>query len=132
MKKYRFTFFLREIKKRNIHNINKVNPERYTLKDDILPGYLFNYEIPERTITGSFKKNSYRHSIFGTGCGPTFHKEVKVDWRDTIYNMKVEKVRKKPGLYYKVSFSVQLTPKEAFIIGKELEDRYYQVFYKCL
>lgn len=66
--------------------------------------------------------------------GPYKWKEIEVDWRKTIYNIKVKRIKHaKPTWYsprYLVSFSVKLTSKEAYELGVTLEGRHYKVTYK--
>jgi len=126
MKKYRFSFLLRTLDKYDIGRLK--NRELYTLEHLLLNSYTLDYEISKRVIMGSFKKEE---GLFRHPCGPVIHKETEIDWRETIYNVKVEKVKTSNYYSFKVSFSVKLTPKEAYTIGTELKRKYGDVRWKC-
>lgn len=126
MKKYKFSFLLRTLNKWEIGRLKY--KESYTIEHKLLNGYTLDYEISKRVIIGSFKKEE---GLFRHPCGPVIYKEIEVDWRETIYNVKVEKVKTSNHYSFKVSFSVKLTPKEAHTIGTTLKEKYGDVRWKC-
>lgn len=70
-------------------------------------------------------------SLYSRGWGKNkiyFKKEVEVDWRNTIFNLKV--VIPKDSTWPRITFKVKLTPKEAYILGKAFEDSWKPHFYR--
>ena len=53
-----------------------------------------------------------------------FIESEKIDWRWTIYNFKVIKI-KSTNCGFKITFKVRLTPKEAFTLGESLKKMRY-------
>lgn len=98
----------------------------YYLKNELFASYDMDYSIEKRKKTKLF--------VEGFGKAKRYYKEeVEVDWRETIYNVKV--TIPKGMRWYIVTFKVKLTPKEAYLIGKSLEEgtlkqHFYNVSYK--
>ena len=77
-----------------------------------LTSYDLDYKIPEREKTELYKK------------GNTWIKKFdKIDWRCTIYNLKLIKL--KNSHLFKVTFKIKLSPREAYTIGKAISEMDY-------
>lgn len=88
-----------------------------------LENYLPNdYSISDRERVGKvwYMGRSKRNPVIET---------EKIDWRWTIYNLKVIKIKSK-RYWFKITFKVRLTPKEAFILGESLKEMHSDVSYK--
>ena len=107
----------------NTQEIQSKGWRDYYLKNTFLTVYDMEYSIPKRKRMELFTKWSKKHY---------YKKEVEIDWRDTIFNLKVIKIKKTN--WYKITFKVKLTSKEAYILGKAFEDswkiHFYNVSYK--
>lgn len=85
--------------------------------EDWLRTYELNYSISDRERVGKVWYMGHSKRDF------KIEKE-KIDWRWTIYNIKVIGIKSMKH-YFKISFKIRLTPKEAFILGKELKTLAY-------
>ena len=127
--KYRFKVFCQRVDVRDLQAKGYFD-FGYYLEKQFLSSYDLN-NIKDRKM---LKK--HRHCDWvGKPYGKPFYKEVDVDWRETVYNVKVERVNHPISYWnspnFKVSFTVKLTPKEAYIVGKALKDMYCSCSYKC-
>ena len=90
-----------------------------------LSSYALDYDIPDRERMEDYVRGYGKFRTY-------FKKPVKIDWRETIFNLKVIKIKER-NHWFKVTFKCKLTPKEAYIIGKALEEglrNFYNVTYK--
>lgn len=92
-----------------------------------LEKWLYNYDlnyIPNRERTGKVWYMGYSKR-------KPFIESEKIDWRWTIRNIKVTKIKHTNALF-KVTFKVKLSSKEAFTVGEGLKRLFDQVSYKIV
>ena len=82
-----------------------------------LEDWLPSCSIPYRERTGKVWYMGYSKRR-------PFIETEKIDWRWTIYNLKVIKI-KSARREFKITFKVRLTPKEAFTLGEYLKRMRY-------
>ena len=133
--KYRFKVALSEVKcgywRRESLDIHALQAKGYYDQVYYLENvFLEDIEFPKRKV---MRKVQPCDALYRP-VGPYKWKEIEVDWRRTIYNIKVKSIkhRKQYGPRYQVSFSVKLTSKEAYNLGKCLENNDYDVTYKLI
>ena len=110
--KYKFSFVLFNPDTSELQSKNWGMKKFYL--EDWLSSYELNYSISERERTGKvwYMGRSRRKPVIET---------EKIDWRWTIYNIKVIGIKSKRH-YFKITFKVKLTPKEAYILGESLKN----------
>lgn len=125
MELYTYKFSV-ECPEANTYYLQRKSWQAYYLKKDFLTSYGMKYSIAKRKRMELYSKGWGRHKTY-------FKKEVSVDWRDTIFNIKVV-IPKDRKAWPKITFKVKLTPKEAYLLGKAFEEswkpHFYNVSYK--
>ena len=115
LNKYKFSFVSYNVDTNELQSKNWGMRRFYLEK--WLSSYDLNCSIPNRERTGKvwYMGRSRRKPVIET---------EKIDWRWTIYNLKVIKI-KSTNCGFKITFKVKLTPKEAFILGESLKKMRY-------
>ena len=119
---YKFSFRCPNLDTKDIQNKTW---RAYYLEKELFTSYDMDYSIEKRKRMSQYSKGWGKNKVY-------FKKEVEIDWRETIYNVKV--IISKHSSWPKVTFKVKLTPKEAYILGKAFEGswkpHFYDVTYK--
>lgn len=128
--KYRFKIIPFNLVSRELMN-------EWNREDILTPTYTLHYKIPKRTIKVPIEKIT-RYKKTKSGCKEVWSivgwENELVNWWETIYNVKVSKIRRydcyRETYFFIFRFSLDCTPKEAAIIGKELDKSYESCTWK--
>lgn len=118
MEKYKYKFSLVVFNP----DTSELQTKNWGMRRFYLEDWIPSCSIPDRERTGKVWYMGYSKR-------KPFIKTEKIDWRWTIYNLKVIKI-KSTRHNFKITFKVKLTPKEAFALGESLKYNVRNVSYK--